>query len=137
MFSTTQILLKHGVENLILENHEFFKQNITQALALKLHESFKEIKKNITEKLLTTEKETQNTSELKEFVEFINFFSPGIYKFKNGSSINISESDMQSLKSLFEALSPENRKNMVSQIFEDGTTFKQHINFSQKVKQLL
>lgn len=137
MESTTNILLKHGIDSLILENQEFFKQNITQALAIKLHESFSEIKKDICQNLLLQNELTEATTNLKEFVEFLNNFKPGNYKFKNGSSINISESDVESLKSLFESLNPENREKMVSEILTDGAAFKQHVNFSQKVTKLL
>jgi hypothetical protein len=136
MQNTTHLLLKHGIKYLFLENQDLFKQNITQALAIKLHESFGEIKKNICQNLLFTEQQTETSDELNEFVDFIENFKPGMYKFKNGSSINISESDMKSLKCLFESLSPENRKQMVSEILTDGSAFKQHVNFSQKVKNL-
>lgn len=137
MESTTNILLKHGINSLFLENQEFFKQNITQALAIKLHESFSEIKKEICHNLLLDTETTNSSENLKEFVDFLNHFKPGNYKFKNGSSINISESDVESLKSLFESLNIENREKMVSEILTDGTAFKQHVNFSQKVTKLL
>jgi hypothetical protein len=137
MESTTNILLKHGINSLLLENQEFFKQNITQALAIKLHESFSEIKKEICHNLLLDTETTNSSENLKEFVDFLNHFKPGNYKFKNGSSINISESDVESLKSLFESLNIENREKMVSEILTDGTAFKQHVNFSQKVTKLL
>jgi hypothetical protein len=137
MISTTHLLLKHGVENLFLENQEFFKQNITQALSLKLHESFEEIKKEISSNLLKTESTAETSTELEEFVSFVENFKPKTYKFKNGSSINISESDVESLKCLFESLNQKNRQKMVSEILMDGAAFKQHVIFSQKVKNLL
>jgi hypothetical protein len=137
MQNTTHLLLKHGLKYLVLENQDLFKQNITQALAIKLHESFDEIKKEICQNLLFVQKQTESSDELNEFVDFINNFKSGTYKFKNGSSINISESDVKSLKCLFESLSPKNRKQMVLEILTDGSAFKQHVSFSQKVKNLL
>jgi hypothetical protein len=137
MQNITALLLKNGIEGLMVKNENHFRQNINHALALKLNESFFEIKENVSKKLLYVEKQTANTPELKEFIEFVQNFIPGNYKFKNGSSINITESDMKLLTNLFESLNPHNRQMMVSEIFNDGSKFKQHLTFSQKVKQLL
>lgn len=137
MQKVTKLLLKHGVEGLISENDDFFKQNITQALALKLNDTVKEIKENISEKLLFSNNETPSSPELAQFLIFLETFKPGIYTFKNGSSINITESNIDDLQGLFECLSPSNRTKMVSEIFTDAITFKQHLNFFQKAKQVL
>jgi len=137
MQNVTKLLLKHGVEGLISENEDFFRQNITQALALKLNESVKEIRENVSEKLLFNDTYTTESGELSEFLNFINNFKPGIYNFKNGSSINITESNIDDLQELFECLNPQNRQKMVSEIFTDAITFKQHLNFFQKAKQVL
>jgi len=133
----TNLLLKHGIEGLYNENENFFKQNIVQAIALKLHESMNEIKEAVSKELLNASSYTDSTPEINEFVKFFNNFKPGIHEFKNGSSINITESDMELLKNLFESLNPQNRQKMVSEILEDGAAFKQHILFSKKVKQIL
>ena len=137
MQNVTKLLLKHGVEGLISENEDFFRQNITQALALKLNESVKEIRKNVSEKLLFNDTYTTESGELSEFLNFIDNFKPGIYNFKNGSSINITESNIDDLQELFECLNPQNRQKMVSEIFTDAITFKQHLNLFQKAKQVL
>ncbi len=137
MQNVTKLLLKHGVEGLISENEDFFRQNITQALALKLNESVKEIRENVSEKLLFNDTYTTESGELSEFLNFIDNFKPGIYNFKNGSSINITESNIDDLQELFECLNPQNRQKMVSEIFTDAITFKQHLNFFQKAKQVL
>ena len=134
---TNTLLLKHGLESLIAENDNAFKQKISQALALKLNNSFQEIKENVSKKLLVRPVETEGTPELNEFISFIKNFKQGNYTFKNGSIINISESDVAHLKELFESLSPKNRQKMVSEIFDSGTSFKQHVEFSQKAKKLL
>jgi hypothetical protein len=137
MSNITTLLLKHGIEGLLSKNEDFFKQNITQALAMKLNESVGETKKAVAKTLLYRQENTKPSENLVEFINFVNKFKPGNYTFKNGSSINITESEMNLLKSLFESLSPENREKMISDILEDGTLFKQHITFSQKVRKLL
>lgn len=133
----TSLLLKHGIEGLLSENEDFFKQNITQALALKLNESVASTKEAVSKHLLHKDQTTPESPELVEFLNFVESFKPGIHKFKNGSSINITDSEMEMLKNLFESLNPENRQKMVSEIMEDGTSFKNHLTFSQKVKQLI
>jgi hypothetical protein len=137
MIPTTKLLLKHGVRSLLAENNNFFKQNIIQTLAIKLDKTVKESKNLVERKLFQRDTITENTEELREFLDFINNFKGGVYNFKNGSSINITESEIQSLKQLFESLNPQNRQKMISEIFEDGIKFKEHINFSQKVMKLL
>jgi hypothetical protein len=137
MKNITTTLLKNSIEGLLSKNEKFFKQNLTQALAIKLHESFLQVKNNVSKKLLYTEEQTPDSIELKEFIDFTKNFNPGIYKFKNGFSINISESDVVLLKKLFESLSPENRQKMVSEILTNEEALKQHLTFSQKVKNLI
>ena len=137
MIPTTKLLLKHGVKSLLAENNNFFKQNIIQTLAIKLDKTVKDSKNLVERKLFSRVTNTENTKELKEFIDFINDFKGGFYNFKNGSSINITESEFHSLKQLFESLNPQNRQKMISEIFEDGIKFKEHINFSQKVTKLL
>ena len=97
----------------------------------------KEIRENVSEKLLFNDTYTTESGELSEFLNFIDNFKPGIYNFKNGSSINITESNIDDLQELFECLNPQNRQKMVSEIFTDAITFKQHLNFFQKAKQVL
>ena len=137
MQNTTSLLLKHGIEGLLEENENYFQSNIAQVLAIKLNESFSEIKESVSKNLLFTENTTASTSELNNFLDFVSNFKPGNYKFKNGSSINITESDMNLLTNLFESLNPHNRQIMVSEIFTDGAKFKQHLTFSQKVSKLI
>jgi hypothetical protein len=57
--------------------------------------------------------------------------------FQNNSNINITESDISSLKQLFESLNPSNREKMVSDILKDGSVFKQHLAFSKKAHKLI
>lgn len=137
MQNITNLLLKHGIEGLLFENQDFFKQNITQALAIKLNESIVETKQLASKTLLQPSWDIKDTVEIKEFVNFVHNFTPGKYKFKNGSSINITESDLKSLLLLFESLKPENKQQMVEDLFTDGDSFKQHLEFSKKASALL
>jgi hypothetical protein len=137
MKNVTTLLLKHGIKELISKNEDSFKQNISQALAMKLNETIEETKTLISKDLLFKTKDTNISNDLLEFVDFVENFIPGNYTFKNGSNINITEHEMNLLKELFESLSPANRNKMVSEILKDGTTFKQHVAFSQKVQKLI
>ena len=135
--STIKLLLKHGVESLVEHDENIFKENIIQSLALKLNETVKETKSLVTKNLLQRPSTTGATPELNEFLNFISNFKGGNYTFKNGSIINITESDIHELKKLFESLNAINRQTMVSEILIDGEKFKDHLTFSQKVKQFL
>lgn len=137
MTDMTKLLLKHGIEGLLEQNEEFFKNNITRALALKLNENVQLTKNAISQKLLNKPETTAPSENLNEFLSFISNFKSGTHTFKNGSNINITESDIKDLKELFESLNPINREKMVSEILVDGTAFKQHLNFFQKAKVLL
>lgn len=138
MYNITKTLLKHGVEGIISENEDFFKQNIEQALAIKLNETVKEIKNDFNQKTLVgIYNESQETQELKEFLDFLDDNTNKTLNFKNGSSINITEANKQDLIRLFESLNLKNRQMMVSEIFKDAQTFKNHLEFSQKVKVLI
>jgi GR25 family glycosyltransferase involved in LPS biosynthesis len=137
MNNVTDLLIKHGIEGLILEDDNSFKQNLIQALTMKLNENFKELKLEVSQKLLQSTKITEESEHLNKFVEFIENFKPGNYTFKNASNLNISDSDMEYIKKLFESLNPKNRNLMVSEIFEDKTKFVQTLEFAKKSKNLL
>jgi len=138
MQNITKTLLKHGLEGMISQNEDFFKQNITQALALKLNESVKEIKEETTHKVLFPKfATTEETVELKEFLELVKNKINKSVKLKNDTNINITEENLKDLAHLFELLNPKNRKNMVSEILNDPKTLKEHLAFFQKAKTLL
>jgi hypothetical protein len=137
MTSISKILLKNGVNGLLDKEDEYFKENICQALALKLNESMQSVLQDASSLMLVTNKQTEHTSELVEFLDFINNFKSGKYEFKNNSVINITESEIESIKNLFEALDVENRQKMVKEIFEDSQKFKNHIDFYNNSKGLL
>jgi hypothetical protein len=137
MTSISKILLKNGVNGLLDKEDEYFKENICQALALKLNESMQSVLQDASSLMLVTNKQTEHTPELVEFLDFINNFKSGKYEFKNNSVINITESEIESIKNLFEALDVENRQKMIKEIFEDSQKFKNHIDFYNNSKGLL
>ena len=135
--TNNKLLLKSGIENIIFKNDESFKQSIIKVLAIKLNETIKETELLVSKTLLYRESSTPENQTLSEFIDFVNNFKSGNYKFQNGSNINITDSDILHIKNLFESLNVKNRERMISELFIDGTTFKQHLTFSQKVRNLL
>lgn len=137
MNNVTKILLENGIKGLANKDEEYFKQNITHAIALKLNESLKEIYEQSNADLLKTTEATESSEYLNEFISFIENFKEGKYKFKNNSTLNINESHVAILKDLFDSLSPKSRKIMVESVFSDNQSFKDHIEFYNKIKGLL
>ena len=137
MNNVTKTLLKNGIKGLAGLEENYFKQNIIHALSFKLNESIFDLYKECSKQLLYDTKSTQNTIELKEFIDFINNFQPGKYQFKNNSLLNITDSEIKAIKNLFEALNTNNRQKMVAEIFTDSETFKNHVNFYSQAQGLL
>jgi hypothetical protein len=63
-------------------------------------------------------------------------FESGRIILKDESVINITEKEKELIKNLFESLNVENRKKMTQEIFKDGSTLKQHIQFAQTTRNL-
>jgi hypothetical protein len=137
MTNTVKILLKNGLMGLANLDEEYFKQNVTTAIALKLNENLKEIYLESNKNLLFSDKTTETNKLLEEFVNFVDNFKEGKYKFKNNSTLNITESQVDTVKKLFDSLSPNSRNIMVKEIFEDSQKFKEHIDFYNKIKGLV
>lgn len=137
MKNITHTLIKRGLNELLAENESYFKENVIKTITFKLNESIKEVKGSIHKNLLFTPKFTKKNDDIIKFVNFVENFVPGKYSFKNGMNINISDSDIEKLKKLFESLSPENRQLMAETIFESPESLKEHINFSNKTKGIL
>lgn len=137
MNETVKVLLKNGINGLANLDEEYFKQNVTAAIALKLNEGLKEIYEESSKNLLKRNETTELSQPLKEFVDFVDHFREGKYQFKNNSTLNITESQIQNIKELFDSLSPKNRSLMAQEIFEDSQKFKDHIEFYNKAKGLI
>lgn len=132
----TQILLKNGIKEMLSENESHFKQNIEQALAVKLNDSIAEVRHSVSNRLFENESLTSNDKDLQEFVTFIQNFKPGKYTFKDSTNLNITEKEMVLVKNLFESLSPKNRINMSKEVLGSLKNFRQHVEFAERTKEL-
>lgn len=129
-------LLKNGIKEIISENEEYFKQNIEQALAVKLNDSIFAVRQEVANRLFEETQDTKPSEQLQEFVNFIETFKPGKFSFKDGSVINITEKEKELVKDLFENLNAKNRDQMINEIFNSTLNFKQHIEFAQQTRKL-
>lgn len=134
-------LIHRGINELIEENEDLFKQNLMYALAFKLNESIELTKIEIQNKLLELPLQTTEiTEEVQIFLNFVEgYFQNPTDKIllKDNSVININEEDIKSVKMLFENLSPKNRQLMAESIFESNESFKQHLNFYKNSEALI
>jgi hypothetical protein len=130
-------LLKNGIKEMISENEEYFKQNIEQALAVKLNDSIASVREEVSNRLFEKTETTDSTPELNGFLHFMENFEPGKIILKDQSLINITENEKELIKSLFESLNPENRKRMTKEIFENTASVRQHIEFAKQTRNLL
>jgi len=129
-------LLKNGIKEIISENEEYFKQNIEQALAVKLNDSIFAVRQEVANRLFEETQDTKPSEQLQEFVNFIETFKPGKFSFKDGSVLNITEKEKELVKDLFENLNAKNRDQMINEIFNSTLNFKQHIEFAQQTRKL-
>jgi hypothetical protein len=132
----TKILLKNGIKEMISENEDHFKKNIEYALSLKLNDSIREVKNTVSEKLFENHTFTNNSEELQEFLKFAQEAGEGKAIFQDGSLLNITEKQIELVKSLFECLNPKNRAHMVKEVLQSSAKFKQHVEFAEKIKGL-
>jgi hypothetical protein len=137
MEPVTKILLKNGIHGMIREDEDYFKNNIIQSLSFKLNDALQEASNALKEKVLVSKTTTPDAKSLKIFVEFVNNFKTGKFKFKDETVINITESDIENIKYLFEGLSPKNRIKMTQEVFKSSNNFRQHIEFSKSAKGII
>lgn len=137
MENVTKILLKNGINGMIRKDEDYFKDNIIHSLSLKLNAAINEASVSLREKLLLSEKTTPYNPGVPVLVTFMENFKPGKYKFEDDTVINITESDVENIKILFEQLNPQNRLKMAKEIFKNSTSFRQHIEFSKSAKGIL
>lgn len=132
----SRTLLKNGIKEMISENEEYFKQNIEQALAVKLNDSIFAVRQEVANRLFEETQDTKPSEQLQEFVNFVQNFKPGKFSFKDSSILNITEKEKELLKDLFENLNAKNRDQMLNEIFASSLNFKQHIEFAQQTRKL-
>lgn len=136
MTSYSKNLLKNGIMAIINEDENHFKQNIIDSLSLKFNDFITETKKDFYKNLFVKHEIIPETKEIKYFISFNECFSPGNFKFQDGTNINITEEDIKNLVWLFENLNSKQKQTMASDIFNSAQNFESNLNFAKKVKEL-
>jgi len=134
------LILESGIKDLIKENDSGFKRSLINSLSLKLNEAIKDIESEFKSKMMLNFHQDDISNEIKEFVEFVENYDPKFknkLKLKNGTLINISESDFNNLKGMFDTLNNKNRAIFVGEITESPTKLKSNIEFYKKAQRIL
>jgi ribosomal protein S20 len=140
MNDLSTIILKSGIQSLIYESDEAFKKSLINSLSFKLNEAIKEVQETTSSGILHLEEKTEINEDVGNFIMFVeNYESKSSTKlnFKNNTSINISEQDMEKLKVLFNSLNSDNRKTMTKTLFENAYGLKNTLNFYEMAKKVI
>lgn len=140
MNDLSTIILKSGIQSLIYESDEAFKKSLINSLSFKLNEAIKEVQETTSSGILHLEEKTEINEDVGNFIMFVeNYESKSSTKlnFKNNTSINISEQDMEKLKVLFNSLNSDNRKIMTKTLFENAYGLKNTLNFYEMAKKVI
>lgn len=140
MKNPSTLILESGIKDLIKENDLAFKRSLINSLSLKLNESLKDIEKEFKSKMMMNIEKNVSSNEIKEFVEFVENYDPKLknkLKLKNGTLININESDFNNLKEMFDTLNNKNRKIFVGEITESPAKLKSNLEFYKKAQRIL
>lgn len=140
MKNPSTLILESGIKDLIKENDLAFKRSLINSLSLKLNESIKDIEKEFKSKMMLNIEQNVSSNQIKEFVEFVEDYDPKLknkLKLKNGTFINISESDFNSLKKMFDTLNNKNREIFVGEITESPAKLKSNLEFYKKAQRIL
>lgn len=140
MTDLSSIILKSGISSLIYENEESFKKSLINSLSFKLNEALKEVQHSFASKILVSEETTVVNKDIKTLLEFIDSYesnSNNSLNFKNGSTINIKENEIEKIKFLFNSLNPKNRELMAKELLEDYAGFKRSMEFYDKAQRII
>lgn len=140
MKDLNSIILKNGIKALMTENEEAFKKSLINSLSLKLNSAISEVETSYKQKMMFMEEQTKDSDDIKYFINFVENYDSKIknkLKLKNESLINITESELDSLKYLFNTLNAGNREKMVEQILSTPNGLKNTLQFYNKAKGLL
>lgn len=129
----SKILLKNGIKEMVFDNEAYFKNNIEQALAIKLNDSISTVREEVSARLFETNERIEKSPKLSQFIDFIQNFKAGNFIFEDGSVININEKEKDLIKNLFESLNIKNKNKMIQEIFKNGSVFKQHVSFAKTI----
>lgn len=130
------------VENLIEGDEDLFLNGLKQELSLRKHDLCKSISNKIFESLTKSyiHKNINETEDIKRLIEILSESKQNKsvkIQFKNASIINISESELESLKLLFDQLNEKNQTHMAKHIFDTPRYFKEILYFAKTTKGLL
>lgn len=140
MNDLSNIILKSGIQSLIYESDEAFKKSLINSLSFKLNEAIKEVQDTTCSGILKLEEKTEINEDINNFIEFVENYDPkssNRLNFKNNTSINISEQDMEKLKVLFNFLNSDNRKTMTKTLFENAYGLKKTLNFYETAQKVI
>ena len=130
-------ILRNGIKTLIEEDDTSFKKSLVRCLSLKLNTAIKEVQKDFAEKLFEENQPMESIPEVEYFVSFVENYDPKTnnrLKLKNQSYINITESELKILTSLFDSLSTKNKKTMVMEILSSPSKIRKNIEFYKKAR---
>lgn len=130
------------VENLIEGDEDLFLNGLKQELSLRKHDLCKTISNKIFESLTQCyiHKNINNNEDIQKFIKILNEAKQNKtvkIQFKNASIINISESELEPLKLLFDQLNEKNQTHMAKYVFETPRFFREILHFAKTTKGLL
>jgi hypothetical protein len=130
------------VENLMEGEEDLFFAGLKQELSTRKEDLCKSISIKIFENLTTSllNKSVNENEDIKKLINLLtelNKNKKAKIEFKNGSIINISESEIAPLKLLFDQLNDKNQKHLAKNIFETPNFLRETIQFAKNTKGLL
>lgn len=130
------------VENLIDGEEDLFFSGLQQELDTRKQDLCKTLSGKIFENLTGSYdskiiEENQDIKKLITLLTEIKVNKKAKIEFKNASIINISESEIEPLKLLFDQLNDKNKKHLAKNIFETPNFFRETLKFAKTIKGLL
>lgn len=137
MMDLSTKILKNGIQNLLEDEDQAFKKSLSDCLSFKINEAINEVKENLNEKFFVNESVTEESDELKYFIEFVEKYDSKLnnkIKLKNQSYLSLTEGEFKDLVNLFDSLSSKNRQIMLEDILSTPHQLKSNINFYKNYK---
>jgi hypothetical protein len=130
------------VENLIEGEEDLFISGLQQELDSRKQDLCKSLSVKIFENL-TNSFDTKSVTENQDISKLITLLTEiktnkkAKIEFKNASIINISESEIEPLRLLFDQLNEKNKKHLAKNIFETPSFFRETLRFAKTIKGIL
>ena len=132
----------HKLVQTLLEGEEdLFAQGLANELNSRKEELCRHMSVKVFEQMGSdlVSKNIDLNENIKKFINLIESFkkTPTVkINFKNESILNISENEIEPIKSLFDRLNEENQKVLARDLFKSPQHFKHTLEFAKKVKGL-